>query len=207
MTTRSSVARRAAEHLMTLASSILPDARRDWGSAMRAELDYAKSDAAALSWAFGCVLAGMNERVHTMMIANGRISRWILIVEWLACFGPLTLLWCFAVANAFSPDAPSVVLVVAAAGAIGPLALAISMLTTLTGAQRGLLPVAQGLAVLFAIAVLLRLADALANGGLRLQWFESNGSVFVLLALLPLAGSLHLVHILGSRPSNAPAAV
>ena len=205
MTTRSSMARRAAEGLMTLASSILPDARRDWGEAMRAELNYAKSDAAALSWAFGCVLAGMNERVHTMMISNGRVSRWVLIVEWLACFGPLTLLWCFAVANALSRDAPIVVLVAATIGAIGPLALATSMLTTLTGAQRGLRRVAQGLAVLFAIAAVLRLVDVIADGGLHLQWFESSGPVFVLLALLPLAGSLHLVHILGSRPSNAPA--
>lgn len=205
MTTRSSVARRAAERLMMLASSILPDARRDWGEAMRAELYYAKSDAAALSWACGCVLAGMKERVHTMMISNGRISRWVLSVEWLACFGPLTFLWCFAVANAFGHEAPIVVLVAAAIATIGPLALATSMLATFNGARRGLRPVAQGLAVLFAIAAVLRLADALADGGLHLQWFESNGSVFVLLALLPLAGSLHLVHILGSGQANAPA--
>jgi hypothetical protein len=199
------MARRAAEGLMTLASSILPAARRDWGEAMRAELHYAKSDAAALSWAFGCVLAGMNERMHTMMISNGRISRWVLIVEWLACFGPLTLLWCFAVANGFGHGAPIVVLVDAAIATIGPLALATSMLATLNGAQRSLLRAAQALAVAFAIVAVLQLADVIADGGLRLQWFESSGSVFVLLALLPLAGSLHLVHILGSRPSNAPA--
>ena len=206
MTTRSSLARRAAERLMTLASSFLPDARRDWGEAMRAELDYAKSDAAALSWAFGCVLAGMNERVHTMMMWNGRISRWVLIVEWLACFGPLTLLWCFAVANAFGHDAPIVIRVAAAIAVIGPVALVTSMLSTLGGAQRGLRSVAQGLAVLFAIAAVLRLADVLADGGLRLQWFESNGSLFVLVAVLPLAGSLHLVHILRSDEATAPAA-
>jgi hypothetical protein len=205
VTARSSLARRAAERLMTLASSVLPDARRDWGAAMRAELDYAKSDAAALSWAFGCVLAGMKERVHTMMISNGRISRWVLIVEWLACFGPLTALWCFAVANAFGDDAPMVVLVTAAMAAIGPLALATSMLATLGGAQRRLRRVAQGLEVVFAIAAVLRLADVIADGGLRLQWFESDGSVFVLLALLPLTGSLHLVHILGCGQSNAAA--
>jgi hypothetical protein len=59
--------------------------------------------------------------------------------------------------------------------------------------------------VAFAIAAVLQLADVIADGGLRLQWFESSGSVFVLLALLPLAGSLHLVHILGCGRSNAPA--
>ena len=55
--------------------------------------------------------------------------------------------------------------------------------------------------------VVLQLTNAVADGRLHLQWFEFYGSVFVLLSLLPLAGSLHLVHILRSRESNASVAV
>lgn len=203
---RSSLQRLAAECLLAAASRILPDARRDWGQAMRAELDCAEADATALSWAFGCVLASVQERATTMMSSNGRISRWVLIVEWLACFTPLTLLWGVAVSHVVShDDVPIEVLAAAALGTFGPLALATSILATLSTLQRALRPVAQALAVGFALMVLLQLADAIADGGLHLQWFEFNGSVFVLLALLPLAGSLHLVHILRSGQSNVPA--
>ncbi|HKQ13514.1 MAG TPA: hypothetical protein VJT80_08785 [Steroidobacteraceae bacterium] len=190
---------------MTAASRLLPAARRDWGEAMRAEIDYAKSDAAALGWAFGCVLASMKERAHAMIISNGRISRWVLMVEWLVCFGPLTWLWCVAVAHISGPDAPFVLLIATTIGSLGPLALVTSMLATLAGIQRGLWPIAVWLAVGYSIAAVLQLVDAIVNGGLRLQWFESNGSTLVLLTILPLAGSLHLLHILGSGRKNAPA--
>ena len=192
---------------MALASSILPPARRGWGEAMRAELYYAKSGAAALSWAFGCVLASMKERVQTMLSSNGRISRWVLIVEWFVCFVPLTIMWGVAVSYVVRHHhVPTEVLGVAAIGTLGPVALATSILATLSGFQRNMRTLVQALAVGFAVNVVLQLADAVAAGGLHLQWYAFDGSVFVLLALLPLAGSLHLVQILRSSESSVHAA-
>jgi hypothetical protein len=60
---------------------------------MSAELDFFENDHNALSWAVGCVIAALKERVRTMLASNLKMPQWVLIPEMLLCFVPLTLGW------------------------------------------------------------------------------------------------------------------
>jgi pimeloyl-ACP methyl ester carboxylesterase len=55
--------RRLAVRLAQHASWVLPGSRSPWADAMRRELDYIGDDAAALRWAFGCILASYRARL------------------------------------------------------------------------------------------------------------------------------------------------
>jgi hypothetical protein len=55
--------RRLAIRFAQHASRVLPGARSPWADAMRHELDYIEDDAAAVRWAFGCVLASYRARL------------------------------------------------------------------------------------------------------------------------------------------------
>ena len=97
MTRRGTWTRSAAVALATVAGSLLePTARREWGRAMRAEIDHIDGDFTALRFAGGCLLAGFALRGAFMILGTLRVSPFVLALEMLACFGPLTLGW-FAV--------------------------------------------------------------------------------------------------------------
>jgi hypothetical protein len=197
--------RRAAILLLRLATSILPAARAEWARDMRSELDYVESDGAALTWALGCVWAGVWGRATAMLNSNGQISKWILALEWLVCFAPITLLWGVALAMVVGRQDVSVGLVVPTlVGTLGPIALFVSMAATFGHSSARFAKAARGLAVGFGLLSILQLVAAASDGRLTLQWFEFNGSVFVLLSLLPLFGCLHLAHL--SQTPSARAA-
>ena len=119
--------RQIAVALLHLASLILPAGRREWIRDMRGELDFVESDRVALSWALGCVWTSLQERGLAMLSLNGGISRPVLMLEWLMCFVPLTLLWAAAVTLIVQVDnAPADLFVAAAFGILGPIALIVS---------------------------------------------------------------------------------
>lgn len=66
--------------------------RGDWARAMRSEFQYV-SASDRLSWAAGCVIAAIKQRLVPMDTGNFRISRWVMLVETLGCCGPLVLGW------------------------------------------------------------------------------------------------------------------
>lgn len=197
-----SALRRGAQWAINLASHVLPSSHREWAHDMRAELDHVTSDAAALRWAIGCVTASIHQRVNAMMKLNGQISRPVLLLEWLMCFGPLTLLWFAAVRYIVTYDGASLDMFVATAtGTLGPVALIASLAATLKGsyARVGLLAVS--LSVAFALMLLLRFLDMGGEGRLNLAWFRFDWSLIVLISLLPLVGCLHLAHLSRSARS------
>lgn len=197
--------RRLAERLLWLARRMLPAARRAWACDMRAELDHVAADDAALRWALGCVLAGAMERMN-MLNANGSISRWVLSLEWLMCFTPLTLIWIAAVhASVGREHVPMEVIVATAFGTLGPVALIVSLAATLRRSLGRSSLIAAWLVAAFASSATLQLVNAAASGRLRLQWFQIDLSVFVLLSVLPLLGSLHLLHLARQRSSASSA--
>jgi hypothetical protein len=75
-----------------LALRIMPAHRRPWAEAMLAESSYLPTGA-ALRWSLGCLLAACKERFSPMDTGDLRISRWVMFVETLGCFGFLTLGW------------------------------------------------------------------------------------------------------------------
>lgn len=183
--------RQLAIALLHVASRILPAARREWLRDMRGELEFLKSDRAALSWAFGCVFASVQERVLAMLNLNGGISRPVLILEWLMCFVPLTLLWLAAVILIAQGHATPHLLVAAAFGTLGPIALIISLKATASKRQLDSRRAARLLVIGFAVMVLVQILNAGTYGNLDLQQFGT----FFLLSLLPLFGALHFEHL------------
>jgi hypothetical protein len=91
MNNRRSVVQRVAARLISHAAQTLPVERADWATAMGNEFQYISGSYAPLIWAVGCVLASYAERIRVMNGNNPRISLWVLVLEMLCCFTPLTL--------------------------------------------------------------------------------------------------------------------
>jgi hypothetical protein len=81
-----------ASSLLRLAEKIMPREHAEWIGAMRAELAHMPSRA-ALTWAFGCVVAAIKRRLVPMQLGTLRIPRWVMFVEVIGSFVPLTLGW------------------------------------------------------------------------------------------------------------------
>jgi hypothetical protein len=82
-----------AAFLLRLARRLMPPGREDWFDAMRAESHYLDG-AERVRWAFGCFITAIKQRFAPMETGNFRVARWVMFVETLGAFGPLTLvLW------------------------------------------------------------------------------------------------------------------
>jgi hypothetical protein len=189
------VKRQIAVALLRVASRILPAQRREWVRDMRGELDSMKSDRIALSWAFGCVLASLQQRVLAMLNSDSGISRPVLMLEWLMCFVPLTLLWAAAVTIIVSRAHASLDFFVAAAfGTLGPIALIVSLTTTASKRNVDTRRIARLLVMGFALMALLQILNAAAHSNPTSQWLGFHFHTFALVSLLPLLGALHFEH-------------
>lgn len=196
--------RRVAVALLQVASRVLPESRREWLADMRAELDHVKSDRDALEWAMGCVWASLKERGTAMLNSDGRISRSVLVLEWLMCFVPLSLVWFVGARYIVNFGATADIVVAMAFGTLGPIALVAALLTTFSRSARTPDRLLNVLAGAFALMVVLQLANAGATGKLNLAWFKFDLAVFVLFSLLPLLGSLHLAYLSRKLPTEKP---
>jgi hypothetical protein len=199
MNIRRSVVRDFAVWLAAHAEKALPRSRADWASAMRNEVQHISNNHAALKWALGCVFASYRERLRTMIARNPRISRWVLVLEMLVCFTPLTWLCLATFANLGRMDGKTgmVALTVAAAGPIG-LVVAFKVVVLNRPSLTKLAMAA--LCILAAWTGLTYSLQLLAEPEPASHWRE-----FVLIALLPALGIAHLLY-LASRPRNELAA-
>jgi hypothetical protein len=66
---------RLAQRLIDHAVSVMPEHRREWAEAMRAELEALPTDREALTWATGCVWASYCERTKLMQIVLKSLLR------------------------------------------------------------------------------------------------------------------------------------
>lgn len=71
---------------------LAPPERRDWAHAMRAEADYV-ADGERLGWVLGCCWTAIKLRFDPMNTGTFRVSHWVMLVEAVGGFGPLTLGW------------------------------------------------------------------------------------------------------------------
>lgn len=196
--------RQIAIALLRVASKVLPAERLEWARDMRAELDFVTSDRLALRWAFGCVLASLQERVLAMLNSNGGISRPVLILEWLMCFVPLTLLWAAAVTIIISrAHAPLALFVAATFGTLGPIALIVSITATASKRKISSSRIARLLLFGFGLMALLQMLNAGAHGRLDMQWLRFDFGTFLLMSLLPLLGALHFDHLARAKVNAA----
>ncbi|HUO98420.1 MAG TPA: hypothetical protein VMU01_07110, partial [Rhizomicrobium sp.] len=85
---------RLAQRLIDHAVSVMPEHRRDWAEAMRAEFHALPTDREALAWATGCVWASYCERIQPMQAFLKSLLRAFAV--WLAIpafFTVLSLLY------------------------------------------------------------------------------------------------------------------
>jgi hypothetical protein len=201
MSGKSSPVRRAAAWLLLHAAQVLPQNRRHWAQAMAAEFDCIPSHAEALRWALGCVLASYSERIRTMSDFNPPVSRWVLCVEMLFCFTPLSLCFLTILANLdrLSLSDREVALYLSTA-LLGPVGFAIAFKAVVLN-RPALSKAAHWVLVLLSIWTLLAypLHVLAQSGGHALDWWRE----FVLIALLPALAAAHLIYLARS-PRAAP---
>jgi hypothetical protein len=93
MNPHSTLTRRFANGLLNIASRLLPGSKAEWARAMLSEMHYLASDRRAVSWAAGCCIASIKERLIAMIIGNLRVSPWVFCLEMMLCFVPLGVGW------------------------------------------------------------------------------------------------------------------
>jgi hypothetical protein len=194
-----SVLRHFAVRLAAHAEKVLPRSRADWARAMRSEIHHISGNHATLKWALGCVFASYSERMRTMIGNSPRISRWVLVLEMLCCFTPLTLLCLAVLANLGRMEGKAGILALTVT-ATGPIGLIVAFKVVVLNRP----PLTK-----FAIATLCVLAawtglayslQIIAEGEPAHAWRE-----FILIALLPVLGIAHLLY-LATRPVSKLAA-
>lgn len=84
--------RRLARALLAIACSLMPAGRAHWRVAMHNEFDYLPP-AEAVRWATGCLSAALQARFEAMKTGDLHISRLVMLVETIGCFGCLALGW------------------------------------------------------------------------------------------------------------------
>jgi hypothetical protein len=184
-----SVIRHLAVRLTSHTEKVLPESRAEWARAMRNEVQHISGNRAALVWALGCVFASYTERMRILLRSNPRISRWVLVLEMLCCFTPLTLLCIAVLANLGRMEGKTGILALTVA-ATGPVGLIVAFKVVVLN-RPSLNRV--GMAALCALAAWTALAYSLhiiAGGEPAHAWRE-----FVLIALLPAVGIVHLLQL------------
>jgi hypothetical protein len=199
LSARRSFAWRIALGLAAHAAHILPLQRREWSSAMISEVDHLPSAGAAIRWAMGCIIAGYIERIR-MSRSLRHLSRWVLSLEMLLCFVPVTWLFAAVISSSIHamPSLPTALLFVSAT-LVGPVGLMIAAKTLVFRQAVGRITSA-ALCVLalwtFAtyLALIFRNPSALSSG-----WRD-----IVLIAVLPGLAAVHLAFMASEAASEAP---
>jgi hypothetical protein len=210
----------AVDILLRLAAWLMSRGREDWLAAMRAETAHLPPRA-ALSWASGCVVSALKERV---MLRTGtfEVSRAVFAIEML-CFVPLTIGWWDAIAGnsgilhlnadiasrSFLDTAQgtfilAMMIASATLGIVGPIGLWLAGRHVVTG--RGLRSRPGGAAMIGAL-----LATGAAWIMARAVWGEgayaASLTSLLLLVILPAAVIAHLMAVAPRRETGGNVAV
>lgn len=188
---------KAARGLVKHAARISPPERTEWAQAMINELDYLASDMSAVRWALGCIWVCYSERIRTMVRSLKSLPRWVLVLEMLVCFLPLTLLFSAVVQRGLHGGfAPPEALLYGSASILGPLGLAAALRSIFTPSASMSRAAILALCLLAAWTLAAYAAQILTFGQSHLaDWWRE----FVLIAVLPLLAVLHVVFINSHR--------
>lgn len=197
---RSSLVRAMAIRIAGCAQPLFPQHRSDWAKALANEVQHVSGDMDALRWATGALLTAFRERIRFMKSGTLHIPRWLLGMEMLVCFVPLTLLGVAVIGAAVKgvmplPSATLYLSVVAA----GPLGLVVAFRKIL----RRNATLGRGAVVVLCIAAGWTLL------GYTLQLLTANSTIaeswheFIVIALLPAIGVAHLLVITNRSPGEA----
>jgi hypothetical protein len=213
-----------ARMLLSLARRLMPPGREDWFDAMRAESHYLNDDE-RLRWAFGCFITAIKQRFAPMDTGNFRVSRWVMLVETLGAFGPLTHAW-WAIAfdqpgllrmspatmekmflnypgDPGGPYVLAMLIVGTVVGLLGPIGLFLGLRFVITGVglrNRALALTLMGLPI---AAHVLGTIAGFVVGPADFGFSTAGFWLYTLWTAIPVAVIWHL-SILGRRPESPP---
>jgi hypothetical protein len=207
-----------AHWILRLACRLMPPERRGWAEAMRSESAYLPPGA-ALRWSLGCLLAAFTERFAPMKTGDFRISRWVMSIETLGCFGFLTLAWfeiTFGASGLVRHDWDivtnnyatypggififSMIVLGSIVGLVGPVGLFLGLRYVSSG--RALTNRVLGFALL--AALLVYMLAGIAGYFIGPPDFHSQPGFTLLVIVLPAAGIAHLMHLARPVRPGAP---
>jgi len=196
--------------LLRLARRLMPAHRREWTEAMQVETHYL-SGASATRWALGCLITAIKARFAPMHTGTFRVSRWIMLIETLGCFGTALLAW---FEFAFGPSGVvrlngevidkyflatpgggyvlALMIGFAVTGLIAPIGMYFGLRYVLTG--RALANRRLGWA-LIAAPVIQSVAGSIGSLWMGTDDWGTGLELLVLCALLPILGILHLMYL------------
>lgn len=195
---------RTARCLIKHAAMVAPGERAEWAQAMSNELDYLSPDLSAVGWALGCLWACYAERIRAMVRSLDSLPRWVLVIEMLVCFLPLTWLFSAMVQTGFHggfalPEA----LLYGSASILGPLGFAVALRSIFSKSRPLSRVTISALGVLTAWTLAAYSTQVLTFGHSHLsEWWQE----FVLIAVLPALAVLHLIFINSHRRGSLVAA-
>jgi len=174
--------------------TVSPPERADWTRAMLHEIDHLPTGISAARWACGCLYVSYTERMRRMSRISTRVSRWIVSLELLMCFVPLTVLLgavLYGVVQGSMPRPQG--LVYASCALTGPFGLIVGFRILLVRDRAASRMSIAVLAILAGWTLFTFTGAVLRNDGLaRLsEWWRD----FILIALLPTLAVLHLARI------------
>ena len=209
---------------LRLAQWLLREQHAEWVRAMRAELPYLSNEHERLRWAFGCLVAAIKQRFAPMDTGTFRISRWVMLIETLVCFVPLTIGWLDfnfgpsgitqhtpEIIERFYLSVPGGAFIVSMlfAGAVvsvlGPIGLFLGLRYVLVG--RGIRNRAVGI-TLIGIPIALNVLGTIAGFLVGPEDFSGSFEATLLLVILPVVGFAHLMYLANpAAPTSAAAAL
>ena len=203
MNTLQAIARGVARALVKHATMVSPGERTEWAQAMTNELDYLSPDLSAVGWAFGCLWVCYVERIHAMVRSLKSLPRWVLVVEMVVCFLPLTWLFLAVVQRGldggFSPQAA---VLYGPATILGPLGFA-AAIRSIFSKSRAMSRVTITVLCVLAGWTLIAYSTQLTFGHSHLsEWWRE----YVLIAVFPILAVLHVVFINSHRRGSLVAA-
>jgi hypothetical protein len=196
------LSKHVARGLMKHAVRVSPKERAEWAQAMATELEYLPPDLQAVRWALGCILASYIGRMNNMLRSLAALPRWVLAMEMLICFLPLTLVFLTAINTASHGGYTSQAFLLYCSGSLlGPLGLAAAFHSIFLAPGRMSRTVIVGLGLL-SVWTLAAYTSQLVNfGQSRLaDWWQE----FVIIAVLPALAVLHLASINFNRLVLSP---
>jgi hypothetical protein len=202
MNSRSTRVRQLAVWLAAHAAKVLPGNRADWATAIRNEVHYITGNNTAFMWALGCVFASYIERMRTMTGSDLRISRWVLVVEMLCFFTPLTML-CFTVFAYLDRLTVQQILLSLSVAVTGPVGLVVAFKSIVLNRPSLAKSAMTALGILAVWTLLGYSLQLLSQGGVDHWW--RFWREFVLIALLPAIGNAHLIFLASRSTRNVPA--
>ena len=194
---QSSFLRALAVRISAHAARVLPRGRRAWAQAMTREIMHIPTDVAAFKWSCGCLFASYAERTRAVTYAVPHVSRWVLALEMLCCFTPLTLLFVAVIAYSTKFQTLEVFLYLSAA-ALGPFGVIVAFKNIALNRPALSKSATLLLAILAIWTPVANILHTLAQRGTLMGWWRET----LMIPFLPALAAIHLILLAHSKPQN-----